>query len=101
MNEQKALFLINILKNTINVYFDTFFVFYFFQVANYEILPLAKYYVTLYIFIGIGFFLIRSPMKKNIKVPYYQIGVALQALYIALIMLLKENIINHIGFVQK
>ena len=45
MNENKAVFTIDILKNIINVYFDTFFVMYFFKVANYEVLPLAKYYL--------------------------------------------------------
>ena len=89
MSEVKAIFTINILKNIISVYFDTFFVLYFFQVANYEVLPLAKYYITLYLFIGIGFFLIRKAMKKNIKVPYFQLGISMQALYIALIMILK------------
>ncbi len=103
MNEKKAIFLIDIIKNSISVYFDTFFVFYFFQVANYEVIPLAKYYLTLYFFVGIGFFLIRKSMKQNVKVPYFKIGISLQALYIMLIMLLKDNIINHIflvGFVK-
>lgn len=99
MSEKKAIFLIDILKNIIGVYFDTFFVFYFFKIANYEVLPLAKYYVSLYFFIGIGFFSIRRAMKKNIKVPYFRIGISLQALYIALIMLLKDNIIHYIVFV--
>jgi len=94
MNERKAIFLINVLKNIINVYFDTFFVMYFFQIANYEIVPLAKYYITLYMFIGIGFVFIRKSIKKNIIVPYLRLGISMQALYIALIMLLKENIIN-------
>lgn len=96
MTEKKALFINDILKNIINVYFDTFFVFYFFKVANYEILPLAKYYITLYLFIGIGFFLIRNAMKNNVKVPYFRIGISLQAMYIAAIMLLKENIITYV-----
>jgi len=96
MNERKAIFLINVLKNIINVYFDTFFVMYFFQIANYEIVPLAKYYITLYMFIGIGFVFIRKSIKKNIIVPYLRLGISMQALYIALIMLLKENIINYI-----
>lgn len=103
MKEKNVLFLLNVFKNIINVYFDTFFVFYFFKVANYEVLPLAKYYLTLYLSIGLGFFLIRNVMKKNIKVPYFRIGISLQALYIALIMLLKENIINYVylvGFVK-
>lgn len=99
MNEKRAMFWENILKNIITVYFDTFFVVYFFKVANYEVLPLAKYYLTLYLFCGIGFFVIRNSMKKNNKVPYFRIGISLQAIYIALIMLLKDNIINHIYLV--
>lgn len=99
MSEKRAIFVINILKNIINVYFDTFFVFYFFKVANYEVLPLAKYYLSLYIFIGIGFILIRNAMKKNEKLPYFRIGISLQAIYIAMIMLLKDDIINHIYLV--
>lgn len=99
MKEKKAIFIINILKNIIDVYFDTFFVFYFFKVANYEVLPLAKYYLTLYLFCAIGFFLIRKPMKKNIKVHYFRIGISLQAIYISLIMLLKDNIINYVYLV--
>jgi len=99
MSEKSVMFLVNVLKNIINVYFDTFFVFYFFKVANYEVLPLAKYYLTLYLFVGIGFYLVRNAMKKNIKVPYFRIGISLQAIYIAMIMLLKENIINYIYLV--
>lgn len=100
MKETKAIFTIDILKNIINVYFDTFFVFYFFKVANYEVLPLAKYYLTTYLTMGIGFFLIRNVMKKNIKVPYFRIGISLQALYISMIMLMKDNIINYIFIVS-
>ena len=96
MKEKKSMFAIDALMNIIAVYFDTFFIFYFFTTANYEIVPLAKYYLTDYIFTGIGFFLIRNAMKRNIKVPYFQIGISLQALFIALIMLLKENMINYI-----
>lgn len=99
MNERKAIFINDVLKNIISVYFDTFFVFYFFKVANYEVLPLAKYYITLYLFIGLGFLLIRRPIKKNIKVPYFRIGISLQAIYIAMIMLLKEKIIDYVYLV--
>ena len=99
MNEKKALFIINILKNIIDVYFDTFFVFYFFKAANYNIVPLAKYYLTLYLFIGIGFSLIRQAMKRNAKVPYFRIGISMQAVYIAFIMLLKNKIINYVFLV--
>lgn len=94
--EVKSISIIDILKNIIGVYFDTFFVLYFFKVANYEIVPLVKYYLTVYLFIGLISFFIRGAMKKNIHVPYFRIGVSLQALYITLIMLLKENIVNYV-----
>ncbi len=96
MNESKAIFIIENLKNIVTIYFDTFFVFYFFEVANYEVEPLAKYYLTLYLFVGIGFYIIRSAMKHNIKVPFFRIGISLQAIYVALIMLLKERMIDYI-----
>ena len=99
MNEKKALFLITTLRNMANVYYETFLFFYIFKVANYEVLPLAKYYLTLYLFCAVGFFIIRKYIKNNVKVPYYRIGLSLQAFYVALIMILKENIINYIFLV--
>lgn len=96
MSEKSSMFTISILKNVIDVYFDTFFVLYFFTVANYEVLPLAKYYLTFYLVQGFSFFLIRNAMKRNIKVPYFRIGISLQAIFIALIMVLKEHIIDYV-----
>lgn len=96
MKEKKSLFTIDVLMNVVGVYFNTFFVFYFSQVANYEIVPLVEYYLVDYITTGISYVLIRNGMKRNIKVPYFQMGISLQALYIALIMLLKENIVNYV-----
>lgn len=96
MNEKKIFFTIETLFNIIGIYFDTFLVFYFFQIANYQVEPLAKYYFTFYLFIPIGFYIIRHAIKKNVKVPYFRIGISMQAIYIALIMLLKEKIIDYI-----
>lgn len=97
--EKRAIFIIDMLNSTATVYFSTFFVFYFFNVANYEIIPLAKYYITTYLFIGIGFILISKFVKNNYKVDSLRIGIALKALYIALIMLLKEKIIDYVFLV--
>ena len=99
--EKRAIFIIDILNSTTTVYFSTFFVLYFFNVTNYEIVPLAKYYITTYLFIGIGFILMLMSkfIKNNYKVDSFRIGIALKALYIALIMLLKEKIINYIFLV--
>lgn len=86
---------ITLLHKAVGVYFGQFLVLYFFTVANYELLPIVTYYIFLYLFLGVGFFSIRHAMKSNNRVSYYRIGIALQALYLALIMLLKENIIYY------
>lgn len=96
MSEKKSMFWITILKNVTASYFDTFFVCYFFEVANYDVVPLAKYYITVYLFLSIGFILIRKFIKRNRKVEFFRIGIAFMALYIALIMILKEKIINYV-----
>ena len=97
--DKKAFTWITILRNIVTIYFDTFFAIYFFNLTNYEILPLAKYYVVVYISLLLGFWLLKNFIKKNNKVPFYRIGISLTALYLALIMLLKEKIIDYIYLV--
>lgn len=99
VKEKRIIFIIDILNSTTTVYFSTFFVFYFFKVANYEIIPLAKYYITTYLFIGISFILVSKIIKNNYKVEIFRLGVAFKALYVALIMLLKEKIIDYVFIV--
>ena len=78
--EKKTIFIIDMLRTTTTVYFSTFFVFYFLKVANYEIIPLAKYYITTYLFIGISFVLVSKFVKNNYKVEVFRLGVAFKAL---------------------
>ena len=97
--DKKAFSLINIIRNIVNIYFDTFFAIYFFNLTNYEVLPIAKYYLVVYIFILLSFWILRHDRTIKNKVYYYRIGISLMALYLALIMLLKENIVNHLYLV--
>lgn len=97
--DKKAFTLINILRNVVTIYFDTFFAIYFFNLTNYEILPLAKYYVVVYATLLLGFWLLKNVIKKNTKVPFFRIGLSLTALYLALIMILKEKIVDYIYLV--
>ena len=96
MNDRKAFSLISIIRNIIMVYFDTFFAIYFFNLTNYEILPLAKYYLVVYFVLSLSFWLLRKSITLKYKVYYYRIGISFLALYLALIMLLKEDIIKYI-----
>ena len=49
MNDRKAFTLINILRNIVTIFFDTFFAIYFFDLTNYDLMPLSTYYLVVYI----------------------------------------------------
>lgn len=97
MNKDSSFFTVNkLLRSMVFIFIDTFFSLYFFTLVNYRILPMAKYYLFTYLFLFIGFFLIRNFMKKEIKIGYYRISLGLLAIYLTLILLLKENIAKYI-----
>ncbi len=99
MNDRRAFSLINIIRNIVSIYFDTFFAIYFFNLTNYAVFPIALYYFLVYSFLLLSFWLIRKTIYLKYKVSYYRIGLALMALYLSTIMLLKENIIHYIYLV--
>ena len=68
MNKDSSFFTVNkLLRSMVFIFIDTFFSLYFFTLVNYRILPMAKYYLFTYLFLFIGFFLIRNFMKKEIS----------------------------------
>ena len=62
---KKAFSIINILRNIVTIFFDTFFAIYFFNLTNYEILPFAKYYMIVYVVTLISFWLLSG--KNRLK----------------------------------
>ena len=97
--DRKAFSIINVIRNIVSIYFDTFFAIYFFNLTNYEVLPFAKYYLIVYITLLLSFWFLSTNTRLKYKVYYYRIGISFQALYLALIMLFKEDIVNHIYLV--
>ena len=97
--DRRSFTLINILRNIVTIYFDTFFAIYFFNLVNYEILPFAQFYLVVYIVTLLSFWFLSYNDKLKYKVYYYRIGIAFMALYLALIMLFREDIVNYIYLV--
>ena len=97
--DKKAFSLINILRNIVSIFFDTFFAIYFFNLTNYDILPFAGYYLVVYITILASFWFLSTRDKLKYKVYYYRIGISFTALYLALIMIFKEDIVHYIYLV--
>ena len=100
MNKDSIYFTINkLLRTVVFIFIDTFFSMYFFKLVNYQIFPMAKNYLFTYLFLFVGFFIIRKSIKKEIKVGYYRLSISLLAFYLTLILLLKENIPKYISLI--
>lgn len=97
MNREFNTFTINkLLRIIVFIFIDTFFSVYFFNLVNYDLLPIAIYNLFIYVGLFSLFYLIKNLMKKGLKRELYQIGISLTGLYLLLILLLKENIVNYI-----
>lgn len=97
--DKKAFSLINILRNIVTIYFDTFFAIYYFNIINYKILPFALFYLIVFVVVLFSFCLLSTSSRLKYKIYYFRIGISFTALYLALIMLFKNDIINHIYLV--
>ena len=97
MNREFNTFTINkLLRIIVFIFIDTFFSVYFFNLVNYDLLPIAIYNLFIYVGLFSSFYLIKNLMKKGLKRELYQLGISLTGLYLLLILLLKENIVNYI-----
>ena len=97
MNREFNIFTINkLFRIIVFIFIDTFFSVYFFNLVNYDLLPIAVYNLFIYVGLFSSFYLIKNLMKKGLKRELYQIGISLTGLYLLLILLLKENIVNYI-----
>lgn len=97
MNREFNIFTINkLLRIIVFIFIDTFFSVYFFNLVNYDLLPISIYNLFIYVGLFSSFYLIKKLMKKGLKRELYQIGISLTGLYLLLILLLKENIVNYI-----
>ena len=94
--EVKAITLNKLLLIVVYIFINTFFSIYFFNIINYNLLAISKYYLTIYIGLPLGFYLTKNQIKKGYKREYYQIGISLTGVFLLLILLLKEKIVNFI-----
>ena len=97
--DRKAFSLINILRNIVTVYFDVFFAIYFLNIVNYDIFTFALFYLIVFVVVLFSFWFLSTSSRLKYKVYYYRIGISFMALYLALIMLFREDIVNYLYLV--
>lgn len=95
MNNYKILFCFRTLKSILNTFIDVFFVLYFLQVSNSNILPLGIYKLVSMLVVYLIIFLCRNFSKSKHRVILLRIGIVLNLIYFLTIVLLKEQIVDY------
>lgn len=99
MSNYKVLFGLRILKNILTTFVDSFFVLYFLDVSNSNILPLGIYKLIAVIAIYSVIFLARNFAKSKHRINLIRIGIILDFVYFLTIILLKDKIVDYMYLV--
>lgn len=99
MNSYKILFNLRILKNILTNFIDSFFVLYFLDISEHNILPLGIYKLVAVIAIYSVMFLARNFAKSKHRIYLMRIGILLDFVYFFTILLLKDKMVDHIYFI--
>lgn len=91
----KAISGLKIFKSVIDLFISTFFVMYFLNLSNDNLIPLVCYYLIVYFTVYFTIFSLRNICKSPKRVYLLRIGIILNFVYFLLIYFLKENMVNY------
>lgn len=80
----------------ISIFLDVFLAAYFYKISEQNILYLSLYNIVGWIVATIGAFLVADIIKRKDKVKLYRFGTIIKSLYILLIIILGEKIVDYV-----
>ena len=98
--EGNIIIAINAMKKIMVLFLGPFLTAYFIKTSQESIIDLSIYYIFSYILLAIGSFIVASIIKNKFRIGMFRIGVILNFFYIMSIIILKEDIINYLGFIS-
>ena len=98
--EPNIIISISAMKSIMGLFLGPFLTAYFIKTSRESLVDLSIYYITSHIILVIGSFIVAKIVKKKFRIGMFRIGVILNFFYIMTIIVLKENIINHLLLVS-
>lgn len=98
-NDAKIIILDRAIGNVIEIFLSTFLAAYFYKITQDNLIYISIYHIISWIVATIGAFLVANYIKTKNKVNLYRFGTFLKALYVLLIIILKEQIINYVWLI--
>lgn len=94
--EEKGFVLCNCLSKIIDLFVSTFLVAYLLSITGGNILQVSLYYVFLYMGMMVFYTICSYFLHKISKLVFYRISILLRCVFLILIALLKENVVDYI-----
>ncbi len=99
-NEGNIIIAISAMKKIMTIFLGPFLTTYFIKTSQESIADLSIYYIFSYLILAISSFIVAALIKNKFKIGMFRIGVILNFAYIISIILLKENLVNHLGIIS-
>ena len=97
--ESNILLMIEALKKIIKIFLGPFLTAYFIKVSADSIVDISLYYILNYAILGIGTFILGWFLRKRFHLETFRAGIIINFLYILVIVLLQDKIIEHIPLI--
>lgn len=98
--EGNIIIAINAMKKIMILFLGPFLTAYFIKTSQESIVDLSVYYIFSNILLAVGSSIVASIIKNKFKIGMFRIGVILNFFYILAIIILKENIVNHLALIS-
>ncbi len=98
--EQNIIIIMDAIKKIMTIFLGPFLTAYFISTSTNSILNIAIYYIFTYATMALSTLVVAALAEKRNKIKIFRIGIILNFIYILIMILLKEKIINYLPIIS-
>lgn len=98
--EQNIIIIMDATKKIMTIFLGPFLTAYFISTSTNSILNIAIYYIFTYATMALSTLVVAALAEKRNRIKIFRIGIILNFIYILIIILLKEKIINYLPIIS-
>ena len=98
--EQNIIIIMDAIKKIMTIFLGPFLTAYFISTSTNSILNITIYYIFTYATMALSTLVVASLVEKRNRIKIFRIGIILNFIYILIIILLKEKIINYLPIIS-
>lgn len=99
-SEQNIIIIMDAIKKIMTIFLGPFLTAYFISPSTNNILNIAIYYIFTYATMALSTLVVAALAEKRNRIKIFRIGIILNFIYILIIILLKEKIINYLPIIS-